>query len=157
MKITVIGAGYVGLSNAVLLSDKNKVVLAEINPKKIALLRAGKSPIFDPLLQENLSQRLHNISLTNELEKEAIDSDFVVICTPTNFVEKTDSFDTSTIDENLSTLDRINFKGSIIVRSTVPIGYTNSKQKEFKNLSISFFPEFLREGKALYDLSLIHI
>ena len=151
MKITVIGAGYVGLSNAVLLSDKNKVVLAEINPKKIALLRAGKSPIFDPLLQENLSQRLHNISLTNELEKEAIDSDFVVICTPTNFVEKTDSFDTSTIDENLSTLDRINFKGSIIVRATVPIGYTNSKQKEFKNLSISFFPEFLREGKALYD------
>ena len=109
MKITVIGAGYVGLSNAVLLSDKNKVVLAEINPKKIALLRAVKSPIFDPLLQENLSQRLHNISLTNELEKEAIDSDFVVICTPTNFVEKTDSFDTSTIDENLSSLDRSNF------------------------------------------------
>lgn len=150
MKISVVGAGYVGLSNAILLAKNNDVKLFDIDNEKINLLKNKKSPIKDTLIEKYLSKKTLSLSFDNKLG--ALNkTEAVLIATPTNFDTKKNSFDTSSIEWVLSKLREKKYSKLVIIRSTVPIGFTDRMQKKFSDLDISFFPEFLREGQALKD------
>lgn len=150
MKISVVGAGYVGLSNAILLAKNNDVKLFDIDNEKINLLKNKKSPIKDTLIEKYLSKKTLSLSFDNKLG--ALNkTEAVLIATPTNFDTKKNSFDTSSIEGILSKLREKKYSKLVIIRSTVPIGFTDRMQKKFSDLDISFFPEFLREGQALKD------
>ena len=150
MKISVVGAGYVGLSNAILLAKNNDVKLFDIDNEKINLLKNKKSPIKDTLIEKYLSKKTLSLSFDNKLG--ALNkTEAVLIATPTNFDTKKNSFDTSSIEWILSKLREKKYSKLVIIRSTVPIGFTDRMQKKFSGLDISFFPEFLREGQALKD------
>lgn len=150
MKISVVGAGYVGLSNAILLAKNNDVKLFDIDNEKINLLKNKKSPIKDTLIEKYLSKKTLSLSFDNKLG--ALNkTEAVLIATPTNFDTKKNSFDTSSIEWILSKLREKKYSKLVIIRSTVPIGFTDRMQKKFSDLDISFFPEFLREGQALKD------
>lgn len=151
MKITVVGMGYVGLSNAVMLSQNNEVSVLEIDANKVALLNKRKSPIKDGLISQYLREKSLKISATTDSNIAFTASSFIIICTPTNFIESINSFCTSSIDEVTDDINRIGFNGLVVIRSTVPIGYTQKLQAKYPELSIAFFPEFLREGSALKD------
>ena len=150
MKISVVGAGYVGLSNAILLAKNNDVKLFDIDNEKINLLKNKKSPIKDTLIEKYLSKKTLSLSFDNKLG--ALNkTEAVLIATPTNFDTKKNSFDTSSIEWVLNKLREKKYSKLVIIRSTVPIGFTDRMQKKFSDLDISFFPEFLREGQALKD------
>ncbi|MDB9967211.1 nucleotide sugar dehydrogenase [Gammaproteobacteria bacterium] len=151
MKITVVGMGYVGLSNAVMLSQNNEVSVLEIDANKVTLLNDRKSPIQDDLISSYLQEKSLKISATTDSNLAFAASSFIIICTPTNFIESKNSFCTSSIDEVADNINRIGFNGLVVIRSTVPIGYTQKLQAKYPELSIAFFPEFLREGSALMD------
>ena len=151
MKITVVGMGYVGLSNAVMLSQNNEVSVLEIDANKVTLLNERKSPIQDDLISRYLQEKSLKISATTDSNIAFTASSFIIICTPTNFIESINSFCTSSIDEVTDSINRIGFNGLVVIRSTVPIGYTKKLQAKYPELSIAFFPEFLREGSALKD------
>lgn len=151
MKIVVIGAGYVGLSNAVLLAQKNQVKLIDIDIKKILLLNQNKSPIKDSLIQKYLSTKKLSLSYNSELCDDLRSTEVIIIATPTNFNSKTKSFDTVTIESILFDLQQKKFSNLVIIRSTVPIGFTERIKKKYPNFELAFFPEFLREGEALKD------
>ncbi len=151
MKISVIGMGYVGLSNAVLLSQKHTVICHDNNPKKLDLINKKISPIKDSLIQSYLKKKSLKLSISIDINEQTTKSDFIIISTPTNYDPKQDSFDTSSIDEILKKLNQLKTNASIILKSTLPIGYTTSVNKKYKKLKIYFSPEFLREGNALYD------
>ena len=151
MKIVVIGAGYVGLSNAVLLAQKNQVKLIDIDIKKILLLNQNKSPIKDSLIQKYLSTKKLSLSYNSELCDDLRSTEVIIIATPTNFNSKTKSFNTVSIESILFDLQQKKFSNLVIIRSTVPIGFTERIKKKYPNFELAFFPEFLREGEALKD------
>lgn len=151
MKIAVIGTGYVGLSNAVLLSQHNEVVALDVIKEKVDLINNRKSPIVDEEIENYLSSK--NLNLIATLLKEEVynNAEFVVIATPTDYDPKLNFFNTTTVDSVIDDVANYNENAVIIIKSTVPVGYTKQKQQEYPNLKIIFSPEFLREGKALYD------
>ena len=149
MKIVVVGLGYVGLSNAVLLAQHNKVV--GVSKYKVRLVNDRKSPIKDAKLEEFLLSKKLNLSATSNLETATIDADFVIISTPTNYDEQSNFFDTSTVETVIRQVNSINPKAVIVVKSTVPVGFTEKIKCEIKIDNLLFSPEFLREGHALSD------
>src|SRR5690554_3477552 len=151
MKITIVGTGYVGLSNAVLLSQSNEIVALDIISEKVDLINNRKSPIVDDMIEDYLANKKLNLIATLNKEKAYNNSSIVIIATPTNYDPKLNYFDTSSVDQTISDVSKYNPNSAIIIKSTVPVGYTSEQQLKFPNLKIIFSPEFLREGKALYD------
>lgn len=151
MKIAVIGTGYVGLSNAVLFSQHHEVVALDVIKEKVDMINNKKSPIVDDKLEEYLANNNLNLKATLNKEDTYKDADIVVIATPTNYDPKLNYFDTSTVDNVIYDISQYNPKATIIIKSTIPVGYTKEQQDKHPNLKIIFSPEFLREGKALYD------
>lgn len=151
MNITILGAGYVGLSNAILLAKNNQVTLVDIDKEKISLLKKKKSPIRDSLIQRYLSKKDLSLTFDTQISNNLSKSKAVLIATPTNFDPKTKSFDTVSIEDILKKLKRNKFSKLVVIRSTVPVGFTEKMQKKYPNIDIAFFPEFLREGDALRD------
>ena len=150
MKILVLGLGYVGTANAVLLSQHNEVVCYDVNADRINLINNKKSPIEDKEVSEYLAQKKLNLLSVSEFPSQD-DFDFVIIATPTNYDPDTNYFDTSTVESCIDNLHSQNSKATIIIRSTLPVGFVESYQKKYPNQEIIFVPEFLREGKALHD------
>ena len=150
MKILVLGLGYVGTANAVLLSQQNEVVCYDLNVDRINLINDKKSPIEDKEASEYISQKNLNLKGVVKFPSQN-DFDFVVIATPTNYDPDTNNFDTSTVESSIENLISQNSKATIIIRSTLPVGFIERIQKKYSNQEIIFIPEFLREGKALYD------
>ena len=150
-KITVVGAGYVGLSNALLLAKGNSVKLIDNDEKKVNLLTKKISPIDDKLVQEYLDNK--NIKINFELNnKQAYKNrDFIIICVPTNNNTNTNNFDTSHVEASLDEISKENVNATIIIKSTVPVGFTKNVSKKYEKNKIIFSPEFLREGSALQD------
>ena len=150
MNITVVGTGYVGLSNAMLFSKEHNVIALDIDDKKIDLLNKRISPIQDDLIQEYLSvAESFQATLSEYTAYE--NADVIIIATPTNYDEEKNFFDTSSIEFVLDSLLVRKSEATIVIKSTVPVGFTAKVQAEYTNLNIIFSPEFLREGKALYD------
>lgn len=149
--ITIAGLGYVGLSNAILLSQHNKVFGVDIDEKKIGLLQEKKSPIVDLDISEYLSSKVLDFHPTTNFKNSVINSEYLIISTPTNYDENTNEFDTKSIFNVAKEAIKINSAINIIIKSTVPIGFTEQLKKELNFQNIIFSPEFLREGKALYD------
>ncbi len=150
MKISVVGTGYVGLSLAVLISRKYSVIASDIVKEKVEMINSGKSPIVDKEISEYLSSSKLHLKATTDIN-ECKGSDYVIIATPTNYDVETHMFDTSSVESVIDQIERISPESTIVVKSTVPIGFSESicKQKGIDNLLFS--PEFLREGRALYD------
>lgn len=150
MKIAVIGIGYVGLSNAIVLAQHNEVVLVDVIEEKVNKLNLKKSPIAEALIEDYLEHRALNLSATLSLESACSNADFVLVATPTDYNDQTNSFDTSSVKEVVKKVSAIAPQTTIIIKSTVPLGFTEKLIAQgYKN--IIFVPEFLREGRALYD------
>ena len=150
-KIIVVGIGYVGLSNAILLSQQNEVLICDILKEKVDLINDRKSPISDEYISQYLSVK--KLDLKAEMINKVVfkDADFVVIATPTNYDENTCSFNTESIETTLDLIEENKCSATIIIKSTIPFGYTEKLRTKYKNNIILNSPEFLREGKALYD------
>lgn len=151
MKIAVAGTGYVGLSMAVLLSRQNEVVAVDIVPEKVDMINAGKSPIQDKEIEEYLQSGTLNLTATTDADSAYKDADFVVISTPTNYDETLNYFDTKSVESVIEKVAKINPEAVMVVKSTVPVGFTEYVSEKFKTERVLFSPEFLREGRALYD------
>lgn len=151
MKIAVAGTGYVGLSLSVLLAQHNKVLAVDIVKEKVDLINGKKSPIVDKEIEEYLESHDLDLLATTNAQAAYSDADFVVIATPTNYDPQKDYFDTSSVENVIETVLEYNNKAIIIIKSTVPVGYTKSVCEKYRTNNIIFSPEFLREGKALYD------
>lgn len=151
MNITIAGTGYVGLSNAVLLAQHNTVIAYDIIEEKVTLINQGISPIMDPELEEYLSTKKLNLTATTDEQVAFENADYVIVSTPTNYDPKENYFDTTNVESVIEAVLRINPKAVMIIKSTVPVGYTESVREKYGVDSIIFSPEFLREGKALYD------
>ena len=151
MKIAVAGTGYVGLSNAILLSQNNEVMAVDIVQSKVDLINSKKSPIVDKEIEEYLSSAKLNLTATTDAKLAYTGADFVVISTPTNYDPDKNYFDTSSIEAVLDILDGMKSSAVIVIKSTIPVGYTEGLQSRYPELNIIFSPEFLREGHALYD------
>ena len=151
LKILVIGLGYVGTANAVLLSQHNEVTCFDIDISKSNNLINGISPIEDNEVSEYLSSKALNLKLAEKFPTQIDDFDFVIIATPTNYDIETNKFNTSSIEQSLENIQNSKSNPTVIIRSTVPVGYVNKMKKKFPDLEIIFVPEFLREGRALKD------
>lgn len=151
MKITIVGMGYVGLSLACLFAKSNSVMALDIVADKINAINNGRSPIKDSEISRFLASGNGNLKATINPSLAYKNPDFIVIATPTNYDEKLNTFDTSSIEEELNRLARMHSEACIVIKSTVPVGYTESVSKRYPGLKILFSPEFLREGRALYD------
>ena len=151
MKIAVAGVGYVGLSLAVLLSQHDEVYAVSTTPAKVKLINSGKSPIKDKEIEEYLASRKLNLTATTDKEGAYRDAEFVVIATPTNYDPDKNYFDTSCVEDVIRIVMDVNPNAIMVIKSTVPVGYTEKVRREFGSENIIFSPEFLREGRALYD------
>ncbi|NWK74514.1 nucleotide sugar dehydrogenase [Acinetobacter sp. SwsAc6] len=150
-KITVVGTGYVGLSNAMLFAEKHEVTALDIDKHRVNLLQQLKSPIQDELIEQYLTKKNIHFKVTMDQHEAYAMADFIIVATPTNYDESTNYFDTSSIEQVLAHLSEIQSKSIIIIKSTIPVGFTAKMQNQYSDLHIVFAPEFLREGKALFD------
>lgn len=150
-KITIVGGGYVGTSLAVLLSSTHNVLLVDNDEDKIKIFKNGQSPIGDNLIQDFLSSKNLNLTFSSNVSDDIDNTDLIILALPTNYDEVKDYFDTSVIESVIQKICNSNYKGPILIKSTVPIGFTNKMSNQFPSLNIIFSPEFLREGKALED------
>ncbi len=150
-KITVVGIGYVGLSNAVLLSQHNKVFALDIEPERVSLVNNRISPFFDKEIEEYLTHKSLDLTATTNAVQAFQQADYIIISTPTNYDPIKNYFDTSSVESVIEQILQVNREAVIIIKSTVPVGYTESVRKKYNTRNILFSPEFLREGHALYD------
>ncbi len=151
MKIAVAGTGYVGLSNAILLAQHNEVSAVDLVKEKVDLINNKKSPIIDKEIQEYLSEKNLNLQATTDGAAAYKDADFVIISTPTNYDPDKNYFDTSSIESVIKVVKEVNPNTTIVIKSTIPVGYTEKTRKDLGFDNLLFSPEFLREGHALYD------
>lgn len=149
--VTVVGIGYVGLSNAILLAQYNKVFAVDIQPQIVDTVNSRKSPIFDKDIEEYLNEKSLDFTAVTEGDNVYRKSDYIVIATPTNYDPLKNYFDTSKVEDVIGQILRVNRNSVIIIKSTVPVGYTESVRRKYNTRNILFSPEFLREGHALYD------
>ena len=151
MKIVVVGLGYVGLSNAVLLAQHNEVIGVDISQERVDALNARQSPIIDTELSEYLAEKDLNLSASTDLNVSLDGADYVIVSTPTNYDEKSNFFDTSSVEAVIAQVIECEPKACIFVKSTIPVGFIDDVRERLETDAVIFSPEFLREGKALYD------
>ena len=151
MKIAVAGTGYVGLSNAILLAQNNEVYAVDIIPEKVEMINQRKSPIVDKEIEEYLSEKKLDLTATLDAEKAYKDAEFVVVAAPTNYDSKKNFFVTSAVENVIELVMKYNDHAIIVIKSTIPVGYTKGIREKYHTDRIIFSPEFLREGHALYD------
>jgi UDPglucose 6-dehydrogenase len=151
MKIAVFGLGYVGLSNAVLLAQHNEVAAVDITAERVEMLNARKSPIVDAELEEFLATRPLNLTATLDAREALEGADYVIVATPTNYDVDTNKFDTSSVEAVIQTALDAGSKATIVIKSTIPVGFVEDVRKRLGTTQVIFSPEFLREGRALYD------
>lgn len=150
-KIVVVGLGYVGLSNAVLLAQNNEVIGVDILQDRVDMINAGNSPITDAEITDYLKTKKLYLSATCDLTNAIIDADYIIVSTPTNYNEETGNFDTSTVEQVVKSILDVQSNSTIIIKSTIPVGFVDQLWKKYNTKAVIFSPEFLREGKALYD------
>ncbi|APX26244.1 nucleotide sugar dehydrogenase [Salipiger profundus] len=151
MKISVAGLGYVGLSNAVLLAQNNPVTAVDVSAERVALVNDRTSPIVDAELEDFLANRSLQLTATTDPGQAYADADYVIVATPTNYDPKTNYFDTSSVETVIAEVIAANPQATIVIKSTIPVGYVRHIRREFETDQVIFSPEFLREGRALYD------
>lgn len=150
-KIVVVGIGYVGLSNAILLSQHNKVYAVDIQPERVEMVNRRRSPIMDKEIEEYLAEKSLDLTAVTDGKEAYQQADFIIISTPTNYDPIKNYFDTSSVESVIEEILQVNREAAIIIKSTVPVGYTESVRRKYNTRNILFSPEFLREGHALYD------
>ena len=151
MRIAVAGLGYVGLTNAVLLAQNNPVIALDIDAARVELVNARQSPIADPELEEFLRNRALDLSATVDAQRAYSQADYVIVATPTNYDPLTHFFDTSSVEAVIEQVSAINPSAVIVIKSTIPVGFVEQARARFASNNIIFSPEFLREGRALFD------
>ena len=151
MKIAVAGLGYVGLANAILLAQKNEVYAVDVDPERVDMVNNRKSPIVDAELEEFLRSNDLNLTATLEPELAYIGADYVIVATPTNYDTETNYFDTSSVETVIAKVTALNSEAVIVIKSTIPVGFVDQVRTKFRTQNVIFSPEFLREGRALYD------
>ena len=151
MKVAVFGLGYVGLSNAVLLAQHNEVAAVDITPSRVEMLNARQSPIVDKELEEFLASEPLNLTATLDPGEALNGADYVIVATPTNYDADTNKFDTSSVEAVIKTAIAVNKTATIVVKSTIPVGFVDDVRVRYDTDQVIFSPEFLREGRALYD------